>query len=210
MTGCPAWYDLDFVGRLHVDRKQAKSDAPYICISDAAFQSHKWMLPLLAAHLRRKYPKAEILLVFHRGMEGRGEALESNLFLEKYRLGCKDISGSAEGFSVYDACDFHIGFRVHAHIYSLSRGKVSVLINEDARGNGVNDALGIQNICLPAQGRLSRAALPRKNMRALLKAVDDYLEYLSDTDYLQYEHACSNIQYYYERMVKFVWNLRIR
>lgn len=204
MTGCPAWYDLDVLEGLHVDKKQIKSDVSNICISDAAFISHKWMLAPLAVHLRRKYPKAKIQLIFHRGIKDRGKALRNPLFWEKYQLGYKDISGSAEGFSVYDACDLHIGFRVHAHIYSLSRGKISVLINEDARGNGVNEALGIQNICLPLQGKLSGKVLPRKNMQVLLKAVDDYLDYLCDTDYLQYENACMNIRHYYENMREFV------
>lgn len=37
---------------------------------------------------------------------------------------------------------------MHAHIYNLSRENVSILLNEDARGAGVNNALSLKNINL--------------------------------------------------------------
>jgi len=57
-----------------------------------------------------------------------------------------DISYSHEGMEIYDTCDLHIGFRVHAHIYNLSHRHRSLLIEEDNRGAGVNDALGLPRI----------------------------------------------------------------
>jgi hypothetical protein len=38
--------------------------------------------------------------------------------------------------------DFHIGYRVHSHIFSLSQRKASILIAEDSRGVGQVAAMG--------------------------------------------------------------------
>lgn len=209
MTGCPAWYDLDYMEGLHAGRGRAGAGwagtgRPCICISDAAFPHHKWMMGVLAAHMRGKYPRARIRMVFHRGITDKDRPFTSPLFLERYRLEYVDISGSADGFCIYDACDLHIGFRVHAHIYNLSRGKASILVNEDARGYGVNDALGIQNISLRPRGILAHKAPAHGDVAIFRKTLDDYFGYLSDTGFLQYENACSNLQYYYGEMQRFI------
>lgn len=41
-------------------------------------------------------------------------------FFEKIGVKMIDISKSVDGLRIYDDCDLHIGFRVHAHIYNLS------------------------------------------------------------------------------------------
>src|SRR5699024_8576119 len=43
-------------------------------------------------------------------------------------------------------CDLHIGYRVHAHIYFLSKRLPSILLHEDGRGNGVSEALNSPGI----------------------------------------------------------------
>ena len=60
------------------------------------------------------------------------------------RLGARtrDISGSASGFAVYDDVSLHVGYRVHAHLYCLSRSTPSYLVAEDSRGIGVLQTLG--------------------------------------------------------------------
>lgn len=45
----------------------------------------------------------------------------------------------------YNKIDLHIGFRVHAHIWFLSRHKPSFLIHEDGRGNGFSDTFQLKN-----------------------------------------------------------------
>lgn len=202
MTGCPAWYDLDCVEDLHVNKGNIEKDDMNICISDAAFKFNKILMKPLIVFLREKYPTASMQLVFHRGITGEDMYLIEPEFLKQYRLTYRDISGSAEGFAVYDDCDLHIGFRVHAHIYNLSRGNVSVLLNEDARGNGVNAALGIMNINL----KVTRSLISR-NEEFLVKTVDDYLQYIVETNYLQYDNACSNIRFYYRTMQEYLKGL---
>lgn len=107
----------------------------------------------------------------------------------RFQYVIEDISGSKEGFKQYDECDLHIGFRVHAHIYNISMGNPSILINEDARGAGVNDALGIRNIDIG---------------KYLKKQLYDYFDFLNDTNMWQYILACENLKFYYAAMKKFI------
>lgn len=45
----------------------------------------------------------------------------------------------------YNKIDLHIGFRVHAHIWFLSRHKPSFLIHEDGRGKAFSDTFQLKN-----------------------------------------------------------------
>lgn len=210
MTGCPAWYDLSHIDDLCVNERIACEGIQRICISDMG----RWVpvavpyMKALAVYLRKKYPKASICMVFHRLLEGKEELVEQG-FLEKYGLEYADITGNVEGFSVYDDCSLHIGFRVHAHIYNLSRGNVSILINEDARGAGVNDALGIQNITLREFYEISETEMLPSGTDDFIKTIDDYLQYIFNSDFLQYRNACSNIQFYYKKMQKFIKQIEV-
>lgn len=207
MTGCPAWYDLDCIDHLKINKVwKSENASPFICISDPAYELNIPVMKFLVIHLRENHPNARIQMVFHRGLKNRDLLLQHD-FLEKYNVTYTDISGNAEGFQQYDKCHLHIGFRVHAHIYSLSRGNISVLLNEDARGTGVNDALGIQNICLKPYNRVFHRKIDHEEINLLMKTVDDYLQYISDTDCLQYKNACTNIRFYYSIMQNFIKDL---
>lgn len=209
MTGCPAWYDLEHIDTLvqeEVPRlQQTKADYPKICISDPGRGSPITVpfMKVMATYLRENYPKASIQLVFHRLLDGKEELVEES-FLKEYDLGYVDITGKADGFSVYDDCSLHIGFRVHAHIYNLSRGNISILVNEDARGAGVNGALGIQNITLRPYNDIAKTGILSNELDDFIKSIDDYLQYIADSNFLQYRNAYSNIQFYYKRMQQFL------
>ena len=207
MTGCPAWYDLDCMDHLKVNKIWKPEDkSPLICISDPAYELNLPIMKSLIVHLRENYSNAKIQMVFHRGLEKRELLLQQD-FLKKYNVTYADISGSSEGFNRYNTCHLHIGFRVHAHIYNLSRGNISVLLNEDARGAGVNDALGIKNICLKPYNRIFHRKVDCEEIDMLMKTVDDYLQYISETDCLQYKNACTNIRFYYQVMQNFIKDL---
>ena len=63
-------------------------------------------------------------------------------WLTENNIEYEDISGSAQNLiNFYDKFDFHIGYRVHAHIYMNSKGKRSVLISEDGRATGLNTVI---------------------------------------------------------------------
>jgi polysaccharide pyruvyl transferase WcaK-like protein len=46
----------------------------------------------------------------------------------------------------YRECDLHVGYRVHAQIDFLSYRHPSVLLNEDGRGEGLSQSLGLKGI----------------------------------------------------------------
>lgn len=153
MTGCPALFDLNEINKIGL-RNDNFSEINNICVSDPGYGMNTQKCYDLLVYLRNKYPKAEIKLVFHRGIEADDFTSEiraqknHNLMSKASNLGVKnlDIAYSAEGFKVYDECDIHIGFRVHAHIYNLSQRNLSILIEEDGRGIGIDYALNLHGI----------------------------------------------------------------
>ena len=86
-----------------------------ICISDCANTSNLEQLSNVILFVKKIFAEESIKLVFHRGT-GRLKP-EFVEFVQKNKIDYVDISGSLEGIKVYDDCDLHIGYRVHAHIY---------------------------------------------------------------------------------------------
>jgi hypothetical protein len=74
-------------------------------------------------------------------------------------------------------------------------GNASILINEDARGTGVNDALGIRNL------------YPGKYLKLQLR---DYFDFINATDMRQYIQSCENIKFYYTVMKKYINDITMR
>lgn len=214
MTGCPAWYDLNYVEQQEFSRTN-----PYqikkVCISDSAnISSHKEMMAIVS-YMRQLFPKADIKVVFHRGIQAdkfTGSQAANQLkqaVAECEALGadCMDISYGKDGFSVYDDCDLHIGFRVHAHIYNLSRRNASILVEEDGRGAGVNHALGLESIMSYDYGVKIRTeeehvigTVGKVENRYLLQRLDDYINNLYQADFLQLKNAFRLMQSYYRIM----------
>lgn len=173
-TGCPAWYDLNNSEVDHLIVAPSRSAIRSIAISDPAALSNINAPKYLVKQLREVFPNAEIKLVFHRGWSDDRftsvEMAEVQSRLVKWALENNvepvDISYSCEGFAVYNACDLHVGYRVHAHLYNISQRKPSYLIEEDGRGYGANDALGIStHIAAGTQGATKQliAKLVRKS-----------------------------------------------
>ena len=153
MTGCAAWYDIAHIGQLNIRPECQKSDT--ICISDPAKTKHFELALKLTEFLHARYPSKKIKFIFHRGTgqadnytDSQTAKCQAELMeqLKKRNIEIKDISFSSDGFHEYDNCFFHIGFRVHAHIYNLSIRQPSILIEEDSRGAGVNHALNLPGV----------------------------------------------------------------
>jgi hypothetical protein len=138
MTGDPAWYDL---GVIAADSHGAPS-SPSPALGTVAFTPpanpvyFAQALRLLEA-LARARPRGALTVVFHRGVQRPFAALA-----QRTGSATLDITGSAGGFAVYDRLDGHVGYRVHAHLYSLSHRRPSYLLAEDSRGTGVHRTLG--------------------------------------------------------------------
>lgn len=112
------------------------------------------------------------------------------------------MSGSSDCFEQYDSCFLHIGFRVHAHIYNLSQGNVSILINEDARGIGVNHALRIENVnCLLGNTKIYK---PQISKPVFDSVILDYIRYIEQSNYAQYRRAYCQIQESFKVMESFI------
>ena len=152
MTGCVAWYDLKCINENKIVNKGKKIKNIYI--SDPADSRNYRQFLEIIKYCRNKFRDAEVKVIFHRGIKWdshtpkeQGKSLEKLCYkLKKYGIEYVDISYGNEQFNLYKSCDLHIGYRVHAHIYSLSQRQRTILIEEDGRGAGVDQALGLKQI----------------------------------------------------------------
>ncbi len=221
MTGCPAWYDLDYINSCKI-KKEVNIPFKKICVSDPAKTKNAVQAIQLVKYLKEKFKSAEIIFVFHRRdakkieSDKKSENTYDIIKKEMTAMGIKtvDISGSAEAFSVYNDCDLHIGFRVHAHIYNLSRRNISLLIEEDGRGAGVNQALGLNSIKAyrdknqfdsKFMTKLNNFMVRNKeNNEYLIKNIDDQFDILFNSEFMQYEMAFSYMNLYFEKMKQYI------
>ena len=216
MTGCPAWYDLEQISK----RLSFPREIRTIAVSDPADVIHFGEQSLeIVKMLKKKFPQAKIMYLFHRG--ALKDAEEGTLYarklkflqgeLQKLQVEIHDISNGHKGFGLYDDSDLHIGYRVHAHIYNLSRRKCSVLIEEDARGAGVNQALGLWGIkaysrkrgrSTPFLGKVESKLwdYTRVNLHCADEA-ETYRDYLLSTQGVIVDCAFSLMERYLEEML---------
>ena len=150
MTGCPAWYDVDYMDKDFDTEKEIKK----VVFSTPAGAHYAEQTVKMMEVIKEKYPKAELICSFHRGIE-KDQYTDENaanvlLFMKNAaeNLGYKiaDLSYDLSKMSIYDECDIHIGYRVHAHIYCLSHRVRSILLNEDGRGSGLCHAISLNGI----------------------------------------------------------------
>lgn len=220
MTGCPAWYNLPFVENTEI---RNSGEIRTIAVSDPA---RLWNLEgavSVTEYLRSRFPDAKIKFVFHRGMKHdryTSEKTEKACMacaekLEKSGVEILDISSGAEGFSVYDDCDLHVGYRVHAHIYNISIRHRSILIEEDGRGAGVNAALQLPRICAyndywqPGSGRLRKLYVKSgRNINPdVVKELGVWLDIQRDTGWEYLENAMKLTKRYFGLMTEYVRQL---
>lgn len=146
MTGCPAWYDLEYIER---DYRFVEQPSSIVLSMPAVMQPGTFEL---MAWLSTRFPKARRTLAFHHGMipvrnrVGFKRARQHAVFsASAIRRGWQisSLAGSLEKMeALYTSADLHVGFRVHGHLLALSRRRASILINEDSRGVGQAKALG--------------------------------------------------------------------
>lgn len=215
MTGWPAWYNISFVEREKIINENWS--LKNIFISNPAKLKNYSLLYELIKYLRYNFLNSNITLVFHRdkdAIKGSNKYL-LNKILEQNDVNTIDISGSADGFKVYDNADLHIGFRVHAHIYNLSIRRRTVLIEEDGRGAGCDDTLGLIGIKAYNQeiqigGKYFNRALYRINKDKnfnFITDVDTYLNLLEKTNDQYLNNAFLLMKKYYESMGAYIKRL---
>lgn len=223
MTGCAAWYDLDYVNTTAL---RNTGEIMNIVVSDPANIKNLTQLITLTDFLKNRFPKATLTVVFHRGIKPDnftssrvGQATDKICqVLKKRGVKYHDISYGHKGFDIYNDCDIHIGFRVHAHIYNLSQRRRSILVEEDGRGAGVNEALGLRHItaydCLKKIDNdflrkvMNRVPIYDTCSKYICQEVDDYLMDLERTDYKQIEWAFVRMNYFYSQIIKHLQMIR--
>jgi hypothetical protein len=192
MTGCPAWYDLNYLSTPvnHV-RNIGK-----IVITTPASQKYLHSTLKLIRYTKEKFSNAEIYLSFHRGIlpglhtpprRGLSYSLEAFYGFIK-GMNIKDTSGDLGKIDFYNDCDFHIGYRVHAHLHFLSQRKPSILLNEDGRGYAMSKTLETKIFNGDDEG-----------------IVEDAIAYLShclDSDFNDFRITFQKIDDFYENHMK--------
>lgn len=205
MTGCPAWYDLEKINQLTYNGN-GLNNVKKICISNCQGRDYLKAILKIIAFLREYFGKeVEINYVVHRGIDEEVMDIIGG-FLEKQNVNTCDISGSADGFKIYDDCDLHIGFRVHSHIYNLSKRNLSILIEEDSRGMGVNEALGLPRIA-PFIQAYHEGRMARIHNEYMIKEIEDYLNELKYHKYKRIENAFVTMRSYFDNMEKQIMSI---
>lgn len=150
MTGCPAWYDIEKMDNTYhfSPRIRRLAFSAPATVDDNFIQ----LLKMIAV----RYPDADRYITFHHGFfNGRSKKeIKKSLILLKaglsgFKNGYKVVSFQSnltKMMDLYDSCDLHIGYRVHAHLYCLSQRRASVLLSEDQRGVSQSITLGLPPI----------------------------------------------------------------
>jgi len=192
MTGCPAWYDERF---LSTDYEFDPNVKRLVLSMPAVPQP---MIPVLIRDLAKRFPKAEKFLSFQAGYKSTHSKKSAEYSRWNYRMltqgllrGFKPISfesNFAKFESFMGTIDFHAGFRVHSHVFSLSQRRTSLLIAEDSRGVGQVQAMG---------GRaLSASEQPQ--------AASDAVDKLFDTQGVEIQQAISTMRGTHSEMLRFI------
>jgi hypothetical protein len=151
LVGCPAWYDLTSLGKALEPPKSVER----VVFTPAQLHALRDQSVEVARRIAELLPRAEKICSFHRGLDEAGPWMpradaENNrsLAAEVDALGFDvvDVSGDTRKILFYDECTLHVGYRVHAHLYFSSKRKPSLLVEEDGRGAGASQALGIRGV----------------------------------------------------------------
>ncbi len=149
MTGCPVWFDLPSIGKEFKERRSI-DHIVFTTAADPKLIGQTWRLIRM---LKKQFPGARVTMSYHRGIlpDKHTTIRATTGYLLMYlgakalnsRIQIKDVAYDLKKLDFYDDCDLHIGYRVHAHLYFLSKRLPSILINEDGRGEGMVETMGL-------------------------------------------------------------------
>jgi hypothetical protein len=140
-TGCFAWYHLPSMGQplQCVERVRCLAFTPAARRREGGLRE----VASLLRGLRRRYRGAERYCVFQRGLRAEfdtetptRERLATAALARGLGYRVVDASRDPGARELYGQVDLHVGYRVHAHLGTLSRRRPSLLIAEDGRGRG--------------------------------------------------------------------------
>jgi hypothetical protein len=228
-TGCPSLFDLDNV----------PMDTPFnvpeeISTIGVSMAQHYYLHPQnisLIKRLRSNFPKAEVIAIFHRGISYdeytikiEGARLQK-LFEKVKSVSTKkmNLAYDLDSMKIYRDVDFHIGYRVHAHAYSLSQRVPSFLIWEDGRGLGMSSNLGTGGVLAFKREKAEkiprpeiidrmyaftkRKLLSRPNLNVNESAIDSILDMVNEqieSNFDLFKSVPSRLSYLYSQMKLFL------
>ncbi len=236
MTGCPALYATDELGRPL--RELPPGGPTDIVFSFGVGFIHSPALEAQAKELllslRLSYPRARLTVAFHHSLDfaslaeaygdGRQELSAERHgavveWLKSNGVEYQDISGGVDKLlDLYGRADFHVGYRVHAHICMSSLRKPSVLLTEDGRGKALKEVLGgvifdsWKNRAISAKerllARLGRSIGDRQlAYTGIGKDVDGAVDYERRNGYPRFDQPLGRIDQNYATMKRFVESL---
>lgn len=195
MTGCPAWYDESMLNR----NFRYDPNPNVVVFSMPAVPQAQ--VPAILAKLAKTFPKSKRYLSFQAGYASthskRGAEYSRwnrQMALRGLLYGFKPVE-FAGNFSKFEqfmqTVDFHIGYRVHSHIFTLSQRRASILIAEDSRGVGQVAAMG--GVALSAHDPA--------------QTVVDAIDAFHDTEGLEVQTAVETMRATHSKMLEFLAQL---
>lgn len=154
MTGCPAYYDLDRVGREPDTPGPLRRVSFSTGLTFASSPSMKSVMQDSIVALHAHFRDDDFKVVFHQSLDFfdnmsaahkrlADEHRELAGWLDARNIAHTNISGSAENLiNHYRERDLHVGFRIHAHLFMCSVSRPTILISEDGRAPGVRGTVG--------------------------------------------------------------------
>lgn len=154
MTGCPALYDINSIGKEIKDVSMQKVNFS-LGVGFVHSKNMEKSVKDILLQLNERFSGRRLSVKFHHSInkaflktpDADSDLYKKNVefskWLDREGISYEDISGSAEKLiDSYASCDFHIGYRVHAHIFMSSISKPSILLAEDGRGKALHAHLG--------------------------------------------------------------------
>ena len=208
MTGCPGYYDLNYINKPITENTDIKKIAFSLGVSFINSMAMEKQMKAQLISLRKYFVDSKLTVVFHHSLNRDvfNKAYTKNSthsdrhnnfasWLESEKINYVDISGSAENLiNFYSSVNLHIGYRVHAHIFMNSISKKSVLLSEDGRGKAVEKVLGLSVY----DGFIE---YENKDMNRLLRKIGKHIDRFTPNsnaikdiiNYLEYEKISGNI-----------------
>ncbi len=155
MTGCPALYDAQHLALPIENEKKLDNISFSVGVTFAYSKRMEKSLKSVIEATQELFAGKNLTAVFHHSLD---EKMYSNAYgtvnplfkaqmqltkwLAQKGINHIDIAGGTNKLIAhYSQSDFHIGYRVHAHIFMSSISKPSVLIAEDGRGKALRNVL---------------------------------------------------------------------
>ena len=186
MTGCSVWYDL---AKLEEPLRQVDALERIAFSTPVRPPAIRHSAALLEG-LRARFPDATIDVMLNHGWDHPASPY-IKASLDRFGLEYRDLAGKADKAEQLSEYDLQVGYRLHSHLYCLSQNVPSVLLCEDGRGTGAQEALGLP--IFPVLGRrllwFADGSLPARAMTKIFgispfrtdwSTVDAALQFIED------------------------------